>query len=128
MLGDQAQPVPPPEPHPSKRNAKQQKRPLKVMYKECKQCQMPSEMKQNQVYCTANNCKKIVNNAENHAIRQHELEFFQELKNADDPANFRKYIWAYKRATGGGAPGKGNRQSGSFDVARLAMHTPYTNA
>lgn len=99
---------------------KAKSRSMKLVYKECRQCQQPSEMKANQVYCDEQNCKKIVNNAENHAKAQGEVEFFRELKNSEDVQAFRKYIYAFKRATGGGVPGKGNRQAGSFDIARFS--------
>ena len=71
------------------------------------------EMRKNVVYCQLNNCKKVIDNAEYHAKQQGEVDFFKELKFSDDPEPFRKYLFAFKRATGGGAPGQGNRQGGS---------------
>ena len=96
----------------------QAKKSIAVIFKECKLCLTGSEMKRNQPYCDLNLCKRVVNNAENHAKGQGELEFFRELKCMEDPEPFRKFIFAFKRATGGGVPGKGNRQSGTFDIAR----------
>ena len=99
---------PPPAPHQSQKLSLQQQRTKNFMFKECKLCLLGSEIKKNQVYCTINNCAKIVNNSENHAKNMGELDFYRMLKTMDDVEPFRKYLFAYKRATGGGVkcPGR----------------------
>ena len=130
LLGEKAFIVPP-APRPSQDADNARRAPKKaakagvvMIFKDCKLCKTPSDIRKNQVYCTINECKKIIDNAENHAKQAGELEFFRELKHSDDPEPFIKFIFSFKRSTGGGIPGQGNRCSGKFDFARWGGDQP----
>eukprot|EP00973_Karenia_brevis_P018893 2590255-Karenia_brevis.AAC.1 len=92
--------------------------------KVCKQCGEESEMPKKQVYCDKNDCRKEVQNAQNHAKREGNLEFFNELKNMGDPEPFRKYIEQFRRDMGP-LQGGGKKRTGCFDTARCPV--PCTN-